>query len=147
MIERFDIFTTTITQIYKSLQRIKNREMTEVNLKGTHVMCIFKLNRNPEGMTLTALSAACEEDKAAMSRTVAELTRLGYVKTATINRYRAPVMLTDKGMEIAAKVDEMVIEAVNAGGNGLTEDERRTFYKALTLISDSLINYLNEGAE
>ncbi len=147
MIERFDIFTTTITQIYKSLQRIKNREMTEVNLKGTHVMCIFKLNRNPEGMTLTALSAACEEDKAAMSRTVAELTRLGYVKTATINRYRAPVMLTDKGMEIAAKVDEMVIEAVNAGGNGLTEDERRTFYKALTLISDNLKNYLKEGAE
>ena len=142
MIERFDIFTTTITQIYKSLQRIKNREMTEVNLKGTHVMCIFKLNRNPEGMTLTALSAACEEDKAAMSRTVAELTRLGYVKTATINRYRAPVMLTDKGMEIAAKVDEMVIEAVNAGGSGLTEDERRTFYKALTLISDNLKNYL-----
>lgn len=147
MIERFDIFTTTITQIYKSLQRIKNREMTEVNLKGTHVMCIFKLNRNPEGMTLTALSAACEEDKAAMSRTVAELTRLGYVKTAAINRYRAPVMLTDKGMEIAAKVDEMVIEAVNAGGNGLTEDERRTFYKALTLISDNLKNYLKEGAE
>ena len=144
MIERFDMFTTTITQIYKSLQKIKNREMTELNLKGTHVMCIFRLNRNPDGMTLTALSAACEEDKAAMSRTVSELTGLGYVKTAQDRRYRAPVILTDKGREIAAKVDDMIIEAVNAGGSGLSEDERVSFYRALTTISDNLKTYLKE---
>ena len=70
MSDRFDIFTMTITQIYRSLQRIKNREMTEVNLKGVHVMCLHTLNHNPGGMTLTALSQACEEDKAAMSRTI-----------------------------------------------------------------------------
>ena len=60
MSDRFDIFTMTITQIYRSLQRIKNREMTEVNLKGVHVMCLHTLNHNPGGMTLTALSQACE---------------------------------------------------------------------------------------
>ncbi len=144
MIERFDIFTTTITQIYKSLQKIKNREMTEVNLKGIHVMCLFRLNRNPDGMTLTALSAACEEDKAAMSRTVSELAGLGYVKTAEGRRYRAPVVLTDSGREVAAKIDDMIISAVNAGGDGLTDEERSVFYKALTLISNNLKTYLKE---
>lgn len=144
MIERFDIFTTTITQIYKSLQKIKNREMTEVNLKGIHVMCLFRLNRNPDGMTLTALSAACEEDKAAMSRTVSELAGLGYVKTAEGRRYRAPVVLTDSGREVAAKIDDMIISAVNAGGYGLTDEERSVFYKALTLISNNLKTYLKE---
>lgn len=144
MIERFDIFTTTITQIYKSLQKIKNREMTEVNLKGIHVMCLFRLNRNPDGMTLTALSAACEEDKAAMSRTVSELAGLGYVKTAEGRRYRAPVVLTDSGREVAAKIDDMIISAVNAGGDGLTDEERSVFYKTLTLISNNLKTYLKE---
>ena len=132
MSDRFDIFTMTITQIYRSLQRIKNREMTEVNLKGVHVMCLHTLNHNPGGMTLTALSQACEEDKAAMSRTIAELTRRGLVTTSTEAKYRAPIILTDTGRETAAKVDEMINEAVDAGGNGLTDAERAEFYRMLT---------------
>lgn len=146
MLNRFDMFTTSITQIYKSLQRIKNREMTEFNLKGTHTMCIFRLGRNPDGMTLTALSAACEEDKAAMSRTVAELTRDGFVTVDSERKYRAPITLTDKGRLVAKRVDEMVAEAVAAGGNGLTEEERRNFYYALELISENLKKYLKEDS-
>ncbi|MCM1307372.1 MAG: MarR family winged helix-turn-helix transcriptional regulator [Butyrivibrio sp.] len=146
MLNRFDMFTTSVTQIYKSLQRIKNREMTEFNLKGTHTMCIFRLGRNPEGMTLTALSAACEEDKAAMSRTVAELTRDGYVTVGGAHKYRAPITLTDKGRLVAARVNEMVAEAVAAGGGGLTEEERLNFYHALELISENLKNYLKEDS-
>lgn len=144
MLNRFDMFTTSITQIYKSLQRIKNREMTEFNLKGTHTMCIFRLGQNPEGMTLTALSTACEEDKAAMSRTVAELTKDGFVAAHSERKYRAPITLTDKGRLVAARVDEMVEEAVTAGGSGLSEEERRNFYHALELISENLRKYLKE---
>lgn len=144
MSDRFDIFTMTITQIYRSLQRIKNREMTEVNLKGVHVMCLHTLNHNPGGMTLTALSQACEEDKAAMSRTIAELTRRGLVTTSSEAKYRAPIVLTDTGRETAAKVDEMIDEAVDAGGSGLTDAERAEFYRMLTLISNNLIKYLKE---
>ena len=144
MTNRFDIFTMTITQIYRSLQRIKKREMTEVNLKGVHVMCLHTLNHNPGGMTLTALSQACEEDKAAMSRTIAELTRRGLVTTSTEAKYRAPIVLTDSGRETAAKVDDMIDEAVDAGGNGLTDAERAEFYRMLTLISNNLIKYLKE---
>lgn len=147
MLNRFDMFTTSITQIYKSLQRIKNREMTEFNLKGTHTMCIFRLGQNPEGMTLTALSAACEEDKAAMSRTVAELTGDGFVTVGSERKYRAPITLTDKGRLVAARVDEMVAEAVAAGGSGLTGEERRVFYYALELISENLKKYLKEDSD
>lgn len=144
MLNRFDMFTTSITQVYKSLQRIKNREMTEFDLKGTHTMCIFHLGRSPEGMTLTALSSVCEEDKAAMSRTVAELTRDGFVTTDSTRRYRAPITLTDKGRLVANRVNELVAEAVAAGGDGLTEEERTVFYCALEKISENLKKYLKE---
>lgn len=146
MIQRFNMFTTLITQVYKSLQRIKNREMTEFSLKGIHTMCIFHLGHSPEGMTLTALSAVCGEDKAAMSRTVAELTKDGFVTADATRKYRAPITLTDKGRLVSGRVDEMVAEAVAAGGDGLSEDERRTFYYALGIISENLKNYLKEDS-
>lgn len=144
MIKRFEMFTTLITQVYKSLQRIKNREMTEFNLKGIHTMCIFHLGRNPEGMSITALSAACEEDKAAISRTVTELTNDGYVTAVSGHRYRTPVTLTDKGRLVADRLNEIVAEAVVAGGKGLTDEERDIFYKSLKCISDNLTEYLKE---
>ena len=64
--------------------------------------------------------------------------------TSTEAKYRAPIILTDTGRETAAKVDEMINEAVDAGGNGLTDAERAEFYRMLTLISNNLIKYLKE---
>lgn len=144
MLDRFNLFTTTITELYKNLQRIKNREMAGFGLKGTHVMCLFRLKHNPEGLSLTQLSTSCSEDKAAMSRTVAELTELGYVTTSSDKKYRAPIILTQKGLEVSQKVDELVEAAVGAGGDGLTDEEREIFYKSTARISDNLKKYLAE---
>ncbi len=147
MIERFELFTTTITQIYKNLQRIKMLEMTEFNLKGTHVMCLFELNRNKEGLTITQLSSLCEEDKAATSRTISELAKQNLVTSDTKKKYRAPIVLTAKGQVTANRIDEMVSNAVIAGGHGLTDEERDIFYKTLTHISENLKNYLIDKTE
>ena len=48
-------------------------EMTELGLKGTHVMCLFFLHHTPEGLTAAQLCQLCAEDKAAISRTIATL--------------------------------------------------------------------------
>ena len=141
MTERFELFTTLITQIYKNLQRIKNIEMNEFNMKGTHVMCIFFLSNHKEGLTVTELSRLCSEDKAAISRTIAELTESGYITSTSEKKYRAPLILSPKGEQIAGKINELINSAVAAGGNGLTEDERKIFYHSLKLISDNLSNY------
>lgn len=144
MIERFELFTTTIGQIYKNLQRIKMQEMAEFQLKGTHVMCLFELNRNKKGLTVTQLSSLCGEDKAAISRTVSDLVKRGLVTADSEKKYRAPLLLTPDGQTTADRIDEMVEEAVLAGGDGLNEQERVNFYKALTTISDNLKHYLND---
>ena len=142
MIDRFELFTTTITQIYKNLQRIKMQEMSGFELRGTYVMCMFELNRNPEGLTITQLSQLCGEDKAAISRTISELVKRGLVTGNNDKKYRAPLILTKKGQETAAKIDALASTAVAAGSNGLTPEEVKIFYKALTTISDNLNNYL-----
>ncbi len=142
MINRFELFTTTITQIYKNLQRIKMQEMSGFELRGTYVMCMFELNRNPEGLTITQLSQLCGEDKAAISRTISELVKRGLVTGNNDKKYRAPLILTKEGQETAAKIDALASTAVAAGSNGLTPEEVKIFYKALTTISDNLNNYL-----
>lgn len=139
MTERFDQFVSGITLCYKHIQRIKNLEMTEFGLKGTQVMCIFYLKRNPEGLTAAQLVSLCQEDKAAVSRTLSELSEGGYVEsTVPSKRYRAAMRLSEKGLDVAAKVDELVASWVEAGGAGLTEAERSAFYHALEIISRNL---------
>lgn len=142
--DRFELFTTTITQIYKSLQKIKSHEMTELQLKGTHVMCLFELYRHPDGLTITELSTLCEEDKAATSRTVSELTERELVNSDSEKRYRAPIVLTAQGKEITEQINEMAANAAIAGSADMTHEERMTFYHTLTDISDNLKNYIEK---
>lgn len=142
MIHRFDAFVSGITACYKYIQKIKSYEMTEFGLKGTHAMILFHLRRNPEGLTAAELSSLCAEDKAAVSRTVSELVEKGYVDVhrgdQSKKKYRAPVVLTKAGEEMARHVDQLVEQWVSAGGDGLTDEERSAFYHALDIIAANL---------
>ena len=91
------------------------------------------------GLTAAQLVSLCQEDKAAVSRTLSELSEGGYVEsTAPKKRYRAAMRLSEKGLTVADKVDELVASWVEAGGEGLTEAERSAFYHALEIISRNL---------
>ena len=74
MFDRFETFATTIATINRYVQKIKSMEMKTLGLKGTHVMCLYSLGKHPEGLTATQLCRLCGEDKAAISRTITELT-------------------------------------------------------------------------
>lgn len=73
MIQRFEKFTNGITRIYKSIQKIKKHKMNALGLKGTHVMCLHYLSRHSEGLTAARLCRLCNEDKAGISRILADL--------------------------------------------------------------------------
>ena len=138
MNQRFQNFLTGITVCYKYIQRIKNAEMTEFGLKGTHVACIFYLNHNPEGLTSAQLCALCAEDKASISRTVAFLRQQGFIEPGGAKNYRTPLRLTDAGREVAKQMEPAIREWVNIGGIGLTDEQRTSFYDTLALIADNL---------
>lgn len=148
MTDRFQTFVLSIHQIYRCIQRLKSQEMTALGLKGTHVMCLFQLGQCPQGLTAAELSTLCLEDKAAVSRALAQLEDLDLVcfqDQGDKRRYRAQARLTTQGQRAAQTIAQRVRQAVSRGGEGLTDDQRRAFYSALSLIARNLTQLCQEG--
>jgi len=147
MLNRFGAFVTGITACYKYIQRIKSMEMTELGLKGTHVMCLFYLHHHPEGIPAAELCQLCAEDKAAISRTLAELEGKGclYTEEADGKKYRAKLFLTQLGIQQAQRIDSLIEEWVGIGGDGLSEQERADFYRVLGLIAENLKDHYSKA--
>lgn len=143
MFNRFEQFTTAISQINKSVQRIKSIEMTTYGLKANHVMILFQLKKHASGLTPTQLCESCEVDKAAISRSLKELQLKGFVceVKADNRKYRVPLMLTSSGLEAATHIEEAIKNAVEVGGAGLTDRQRVEFYRSLMLIAKNLEDY------
>ena len=72
MEERFETFTVLIARISRSIKRIKADEMADFELKGPHVSCLYYLSQR-DGMTAAELCERCDEDKAAISRSLDDL--------------------------------------------------------------------------
>ena len=138
MLNRFGAFVTGFTACYKYIQRIKTLEMTELGLRGTHAMCLFYLHHNPQGLTAAQLCQLCDEDKGAISRTLSELETKGYLYTRAAKKYRAEIMLTPEGTALAEKMDALIESWVGIGGDGLTEEQRSSFYQTLERIAANL---------
>ena len=144
MKDRFEAFITGVTVCYKYIQRIKSLEMTELGLKGTHVTCLFYLNNHPEGLTAAQLCTLCAEDKASISRTVTDLKNRGYISKDSAKNYRAPLTLTPEGIAAAKQLDPLINRWVMSGGDGLSEEHREIFYKALAQIGENLRSRLED---
>ena len=137
MLRRFEDFVSGISVCHKYIQRIKNVEMTEFGLKGTHTMCIYFLHRHPEGLTAAQLCQLCAEDKAAISRTLAVLQERELISVGE-KKYRARLVLTEAGKQLGCRVDELIGQWVGCGGDGLTDEERAMFYSTLDKIASNL---------
>lgn len=141
MIQRFEKLVTGVTSIYKSIQKIKKNQMNILGLKGTHVMCLHFLSRYPEGLTAATLSQLCNEDKAGISRILADLEQkklIRYTDQQSRKKYRAKALLTETGMKESRKIKKLILQAVKAGGKGLAEKELEIFYHALFTIAENL---------
>lgn len=146
MLDRFEIFATTIASINRCVQKIKTQEMQELGLKGTHGMCLYVLGKHPKGLTSTEITKYIKEDKAAISRAIAELMEKGYVysnyEEEEKRAYRAPILLTKQGEKALVYINSRIDEALDVIGKGLSEEDRKIFYDALTLISKNLSEYI-----
>lgn len=147
--DRFETFTTTIAFVNRCVQKIKSLEMQKFGLKSTDVLCIYHLEKQPQGLTASELCTLCGEDKAAVSRTLGTLAQNDYVRvdgTGDKRAYRAKVFLTEKGRQIGAYIDSRVAHVLDTVGAGLSEAERSAFYHGLRVISAGLQDYLQAEA-
>ena len=114
--------------------------MHGLGLKGSHVMCIYYLSRHKEGLTAADLCEICKEDKAGISRILSDLEHNNFIfyESPGDRKYRAKAKLTEDGMKYAGIVNNMILEATEEGGIGITEEEREVFYRVLFLIAGNL---------
>ena len=147
MISKYEIFTTVVSSLYHDIQRIERTEMAKYGLKGPHAQCLVIMERYPEGITSARLCEICERDKAAISRTVAELEEAGLMTRREQNgiHYRVPLVLTEKGREAARNVNAVASQAVEQAGYGLDDGERQVFYKVLGQIAQNLQSISRDG--
>lgn len=139
MTQRFETFTVLINRISRNIRKIKNQEMAEYHLRSAHVSCLYYLYSGQE-LTSTDLCERCEEDKATISRAIEYLEDKGYLVCNCKNtkRYKSPLILTEKGRVIAKKIAEKIGGVLDEISDSLTEEERISFYRSLSIISDSL---------
>lgn len=147
MIERFEIFTLSLSEILTSWNKIAAEEMKPFGLKGAYVVYLISLFKIEEGLTSAKLCELCNKDKAEVSRALSVMEGRGLIQRAsnTENRYRAKITLTEEGKKLTLALRERIKIAVERGGMGLSEDEREIFYKALQTISANLKEITKEG--
>ena len=137
MIQRFETFVMAITEIYKSIQKIKTQEMSDLGLKGTHVMCLFFLKEHPEGLTSAELSTLCFEDKAAISRVLKELSNVECIQYEP-KKYRSLITLTENGQKVCNVMHDKIIKSVDLAAQGYSLEEREIFYRVLLKVANNL---------
>lgn len=106
MQDRFERFVVSITELHRYLQKLKELEMGQLDLKAGYTMCLYHLGKHPEGLTATQLTELCKEDKAAISRTLSQLSAKGLVSCELPENkrsYRTLYYLTEEGSTVVKK--------------------------------------------
>ena len=149
MLERFAQFCTSIASIQRSIMKIERTEMAKYGLKGPHANCLVTMARYPEGITAARLCEICDKDKAAISRTLSELEKAGMVQRQDPEgkRYRALLRLSEKGKEIANRVNNMVLLAVAKASEGYDKEKQQIFARVLGLVAGNLQDICRDGLE
>ena len=132
---------------YELNERIKQTSAAYIGLPTspatalTALMILDELTKKSNRLDETAaeLAERCDEDKAAVSRTLEFLLQNGYVTTEAVSRrYRSPLYLTDRGREVFAALQARIASMEDAASMGLTEEQRSKMYAALELICGNL---------
>lgn len=140
MEKRFETFTTLILKISRYIRKIKSEEMKDYNLQGAHVSCLYYLYKSDKPLTAKELCDLCEEDKAVISRSIEVLERDNYIvcDSTKEKRYKSQLTLTPKGIEVGKNISKKIDVFTDLGGDGMTEEKRRTLYECLTAICENL---------
>lgn len=139
MYDRYKNFTVMILKLHRCIQKIKSEEISEFNLKSSHVSCLYYLYKE-DAMTLTELSELCQEDKSYLARSLRGLEEDGYIvcESTAKKRYNALLHLTEKGREVGEFVAKKIDTVLEPASDGVSEEDRNVLYRSLAQITENL---------
>lgn len=137
MENRFAEFTLLVSNVTRAINKIKNVEMAKFGLKGTQVNCLFYIYTSNASLSAKDICVMCEEDKAAVSRSLKELEQSGYLvssKEEGKRKYNSVLSLTEKGKEIGSTIITKIEEILNYKDGYLSNEELKSFYSTFGKI-------------
>lgn len=140
MEQRFETFTQLISKITRNIRRIKTEEVAELGLKSPHVSCLYSLYKSENGLTASKICDLCDEDKAAISRSLDYLVKSDFIECCDLEKkkYKNVYKLTIKGLEVAEKIAKKIDKIVEEASSGITDESREILYNCLNQISNNL---------
>ena len=156
--ENVIIFSSTIEEIQKNIQRLKTQSMRKAGLGISDMSCLMMLKKHPEGLSSTELSRHCRLDKALISRTVQkllkkELIAYDYPRLPAIREpdpegvvrrgaYRVPLHLTEEGERLTRELYDVASAAAAYITDHIDSQEMTDFYRTLDKVSQNLKDYM-----
>ena len=140
MVERFEKFSYLISELSKLLHKIEADELLELGVKGPYAIYILTLAKHKNGISAAKIAELCSRDKADVSRAIANLSDKGLVTKAETQgkKYRSPISLTEEGFLVAERISAKARLAVEFASEGVSDDERKTFYETLETICSNM---------
>ena len=145
--DHLEQFTLTLSDILKSVKKIKDQRMSIYGLRSTHVIILYVLGRRAEGLTPAELAEASDVDKALISRAVAELTEKGLITAINQSgrRYKARLCLTDAGKEISVYIAGAVSDIQQKVSGNIPKEDLEVFYRTLFVLQENFQKLAEEN--
>ena len=124
------------------IQAIKAEEIKSTKLKGAETMLLLYLGFNPEGLTNTELVECSKMDKAAVSRSLAELAKGKFIRFEYRNgksRYGAHAVLTTTGKEVTEHIVEKIGKVLTKALGHLSAEEKKSFVVNMTTVASAML--------
>lgn len=146
-VEKYIKFSSIVSNIEKELQKYKNTNLEEYNLRSTHMQCLISLN-DSDGMTAVDLADACAVNKAMISRVASDLLERGYIgftPDSADKKYRKKMALTEEGKRVVDEIIAKIRHAVTAVSGNIPEEALSVFYDVLFTIEDNIEKLSNNN--
>ena len=135
MINRFEHFTMDIFSITRSWNRLANEEMKKYGLRGAYGLYLVMIAGSEGSITAAKLADLCQRDKADVSRAVAAFQKKGILEPYGESKYRASLILTKEGKELASKISRRASEVIGQAGQEISQEMRENMYQCLDSIA------------
>ena len=146
---RFEKFILSVEGIHKSVQKIKLRLAPKFGLKGVHLLWLCALLNQSDGMTACELAETSQINRSLVSREIEALRKNQYITISGSGKggYNAKIVLTEKGYEIAKRIESAALDFQNRTSANISEEELVSFYATLDKILYNLSQLASENPD
>ena len=145
-----ELLAYLIISIHKNIQRCKAYAVEDKKLGMSHAICIYYIGKHKDGIGRSALCSETGYDKAAISRSISDLEKMGLVRmkeTKEGSTYKALLMLTRKGTEYRASIDRLFSSVAEESIRRFSESDLKALLRGLIRLNNAFNAYIEDNLE